>query len=235
MGTRSTRFNRWGAPPPIDSEAIALTTHGDVVFRAAAVLARLAPGVAGQFLQTPGPAANPLWADVLVHDHYARYLWDGFSHIEGDFASIVPDQYRVYLAHLEVPFNVTTDRLIYMQRFVAAGNFNMGIYRDNGDTPVGGALVVNLGPTAVAAGASQKKETAAAAILTAGLYWFCYVQDSATATVIRRMNNPFISAGGTLNTYYYDLPATLVLTDPCPAVTEIAWNPVMGVRVASAP
>lgn len=54
-----------GGADEIDSAlrdlAIALTTHGDVVFRNAVGLERLAPGVAGQVLITAGPAADPSW------------------------------------------------------------------------------------------------------------------------------------------------------------------------------
>ncbi|GAI25839.1 unnamed protein product, partial [marine sediment metagenome] len=56
-----------GGADAIDSAlnalAIALTTHGDMVYRAAAAntLARLAPGVVGQVLLTGGPGADPYW------------------------------------------------------------------------------------------------------------------------------------------------------------------------------
>jgi hypothetical protein len=38
------------------------TTRGSVLYRGAAAWAALAPGAAGQFLQTAGPGADPLWA-----------------------------------------------------------------------------------------------------------------------------------------------------------------------------
>lgn len=39
-----------------------LTTQGDILYRNAAGLTRLPAGVAGTFLQTAGPGANPTWA-----------------------------------------------------------------------------------------------------------------------------------------------------------------------------
>jgi len=41
-----------------------ITTQGDVLYRDASGLARLAAGTSGQFLKTNGSAANPAWATV---------------------------------------------------------------------------------------------------------------------------------------------------------------------------
>lgn len=41
-----------------------LTTQGDVLYRDASGLQRLAAGTSGQFLQTLGAGANPAWADA---------------------------------------------------------------------------------------------------------------------------------------------------------------------------
>lgn len=66
-----------GGADDIDSAlnalAIALTTQGDIVYRAAALntLARLAAGVAGQALLTGGPAANPSWGAPVPAVHGA--------------------------------------------------------------------------------------------------------------------------------------------------------------------
>lgn len=39
-------------------------THGDILFRGASGWTRLPAGTAGQFLQTQGPGANPVWANA---------------------------------------------------------------------------------------------------------------------------------------------------------------------------
>lgn len=46
--------------------ASTLTTQGDILYRDASGLARLAAGTSGQFLQTQGTGANPTWGDVTT-------------------------------------------------------------------------------------------------------------------------------------------------------------------------
>jgi hypothetical protein len=49
-------------------------TQGDLFFRGAAVIQRLAPGVAGQFLITRGSGANPEWGDYAGRAERLFYL-----------------------------------------------------------------------------------------------------------------------------------------------------------------
>ena len=41
-----------------------LTTHGDIFFRDASAVVRLAPGISGEFLKTQGSGQNPVWAGI---------------------------------------------------------------------------------------------------------------------------------------------------------------------------
>ena len=41
-----------------------LTTHGDIFFRDALGVVRLAPGTSGYYLKTQGSGANPIWSSV---------------------------------------------------------------------------------------------------------------------------------------------------------------------------
>lgn len=53
-----------------------LTTQGDIVYRDASGLARLAAGTSGQFLKTLGTGANPIWGDAgggLVQTVHASF------------------------------------------------------------------------------------------------------------------------------------------------------------------
>ena len=41
-----------------------LTTHGDIFFRGASAIVRLAPGTSGYYLKTQGAGADPIWSFV---------------------------------------------------------------------------------------------------------------------------------------------------------------------------
>ena len=54
----------WGGKAITNLKGLAIgMTQGDLFFRGPAVIQRLAPGIAGQFLLTRGAAANPEWGD----------------------------------------------------------------------------------------------------------------------------------------------------------------------------
>jgi hypothetical protein len=54
----------WGGKAITNLKGLAANmTQGDLFFRGPAVIQRLPPGVAGQFLITRGPGANPEWGD----------------------------------------------------------------------------------------------------------------------------------------------------------------------------
>ena len=98
-----------------------------------------------------------------------------------------------------IPVNVTFHSIVNKIGFyvaVQAGNLRVGIYRDNGDTPAGGALVVESG--SVACGAAGPQEIAIAATrLIPGLYWVVIQSDTTTAQVFR--GSGWLYAGSTLN------------------------------------
>ena len=48
-----------------DAATATLTTRGDVLYRGASADARLPAGTSGQYLQTKGSGADPVWADVV--------------------------------------------------------------------------------------------------------------------------------------------------------------------------
>lgn len=82
----------------LDARAIALTTHGDVVYRAAALntLARLAPGVAGQALLTGGPAANPIYGAPAPAAHAGSHEDGGTDEVDvGGLSGLLADDQHV--------------------------------------------------------------------------------------------------------------------------------------------
>lgn len=163
------------------------------------------------------------------HIHYARYIWDILSQQSCTITAQDLQHNRVHLAPIDIPFDCTIDRLIFMSGFTQNNNFNMGIYEDNGYTPQGGNLLICLGTTAYPAGASRKVETATNYMLNRGLYWIGWIKDSTNADVWTNGETTTITSG-TLTDYYYDSSGTQ-FTDPCPTVTSQTLNPVMGVRI----
>ena len=57
----------------------ALTTHGDILFRNASALARLGVGTSGEYLQTQGAGADPVWAAVVGTDVTTKGDLQGYS------------------------------------------------------------------------------------------------------------------------------------------------------------
>jgi hypothetical protein len=57
----------------------ALTTHGDILFRNASALARLGAGTNGEYLQTQGAGADPVWAAVVGTDVTTKGDLQGYS------------------------------------------------------------------------------------------------------------------------------------------------------------
>lgn len=226
-----------GQPDDIDAAlnplALALTAQGDIVYRdALAALQRLAPGVAGQFLQTQGPAANPQWANVTTHDHYLR-MEDCVLPYALNLA-LVATIARVYLVPYQARVTQTVEAIGWCSGAVAAGNYITGIYEDNGDTPVGGAVIVES-PSAAVPGANQLVEsTILATQIDPALYWLAVEFDDNTNTA-RRIDGS-VKQGGTLETHFYLRAMGYgALTDPCPATTTQQHNPWQYLLIASVP
>lgn len=141
---------------------------------------------------------------------------------------------RCYLAPVQIPVNLTIDRLGWLQDAVSAGNVRMGIYRDMGDTPLGGALVVESASVAKAGTARKMELTIAATQLSPGLYWVCVQSDEATSSFT--MGSQDMSNGGTILTCQYDRGGGYgAFTNPCPAITTNAGVAIQFVRVKSIP
>jgi hypothetical protein len=119
---------------------------------------------------------------------------------------------------------------------VSAGNARVGIYRDNGGTPVGGAVVVQSASIAKSAAFLGQEFAIATTKLTKGLYWIAVESDEATSKFYR-CGTAFFDPPAFNATGYYDRGGGYgVLTDPCPAVTASNANvPFAYVIVYSVP
>jgi len=121
---------------------------------------------------------------------------------------------RVYLVPINVPFDCFVDALM-VRIDVQAGNMHIGLYRDNGYTPAGGALVVDSGSVAVPAPAGHNDISITETFLEAGLYWLAVEFSDATATWY--WSNIYVYP---LEAVYYDRVGGYgALIDPCPSIT----------------
>lgn len=158
--------------------------------------------------------------EELHHEHYYRILPYVFD-MPGSSWDFTPDADEVYLVPVQVYRTVTLSHLGFVRGSGAAGGAQvmMGVYADNGDTPVGGALLGSTAAVAVIAGINQKQEIALAAALqlTPGLYWYAIVEDTGGANLFNWASDCLVHGAVTLDAYHYAAGA-LTLIDPCPAV-----------------
>jgi len=140
---------------------------------------------------------------------------------------------RVYLRPYQVEFPMTIDRLALVVR-VANGNGILGVYEDNGDTPAGGALVVESAAIAFVFGVQEFPIVPVS--LVGQLIWIALEGSDATASW-GRTGLTAVAANATLDQYFYDRGAFGALTDPCPAVAVYDGAPpwISYMRVASVP
>jgi len=138
----------------------------------------------------------------------------------------------VKLIPIHIPYTMTVDRIVVSVDNGSAGNLRVGIYRDNGGAPDGGALVVES--AAVAVGAVNLKQEVAIAntSLSLGLYWLAINNDNGGF----QANTPGadqVSLGSLFNRSY--ALAFGAFTNPCPVTIANSTVPVMWVRVLSVP
>ena len=168
--------------------------------------------------------------DVAGVVHYARYLWDLF--IVRGWAAMASPANWASIVPFQAEYAVTIDRIFHHNDTVSAGNFRAGIYADNGDTPVGGALLAESAAVATT-GVNQKQEVPIPPLsLPAGLYWLAHQKDDDADRLY--IHPQAESAGGTLIGRAYAL-AFGPFTNPCPAAPITNSPTQLGVRVASVP
>lgn len=169
----------------------------------------------------------------LHHDHYAKF-WPVTIQVPTNDANTMTTA-RVYLMPVQVLFLSTVDRICVICAAVSAGNMTVGIYEDNGGTPVGGALVVESASLAKPGNFRHVEYTIADTQLVPGLYWVAVESDEATTILIDvEMFGGLI--GRPIEPHTYDRAGGYgPLTDPCPATANPAHAPLMYLRVASVP
>lgn len=173
----------------------------------------------------------------LHHNHYLRMIGDLFAggpgFVAADWGETMGDD-TIMLMPLQVPYTITVDRIGLIPR-VQNGNIEVGIYADNGDTPVGGARLVTSGIVACPAAGQKQEITIADYELTAELYWLALWRSS--ATVVFAMSGAALAAsflGGTLYTHAIWAGGG-GLPDTCPATEDTGASDAMYVRVKSVP
>lgn len=190
------------------------------------------PNLSG--LVTPAHAHADL-STVTFAQHHAH-----FSRVDEPIganysaANANPVAARVYIR----PLNVVTTRTYDILGYICAtanGNVRMCFYEDNGDTPVGGALIVE---TASVACAVVAQEIAIAATQIDESLIHIALQFSDATAVLRVGSWQHITENNaTVKEYFYDRGGGYgAFTDPCPAAAvNTGQSPVMFSRVASLP
>ena len=168
---------------------------------------------------------------------YARYINDIWG--PGDAGGNLIAAGNVSLVPLQIPFTLTIDRVcIFVNN--SAGNVIVGIYRDNGDTPQGGALLGESASTAIGTSGRRYDIPIGPLQLTLGLYWLC-VEASDAALTLRSVCGSGsvhreVGGLGFLSSCYYSRGVYgSPLTDPCPALSIWDFSPAQAVRVLSIP
>jgi hypothetical protein len=125
-------------------------TQGTVIYRSGSAWAVLAPGTAGQVLQTGGAAANPSWASAAAARNAARLQAQWVS------GAIVAND-TIYFAY-DAPYNGTVNSLTY---FTGAGSFTVAVQ-------INGTNVTGLSAVSVSSGTPATATATAANTFTAG-------------------------------------------------------------------
>lgn len=163
------------------------------------------------------------------HGHYARILWGILG--RGTFSAVLAAS-RVFLTPFQAEYTITVDRILHVNRNPSVGNFRQAIYADGGDTPVGGALLVESAST-LTTGVDRKQELTIADLqLTPGLYWLALNKDTAGDNL--NATHASYGRGGTLTGFSF-AHAYGAFPNPCPAAATYINTPIMGVRVKSVP
>lgn len=170
----------------------------------------------------------------LHHDHGHRMEWAELCKFAESGADLTLTAQRIYFQPYIARFQQTINDIGWINANPVQGNVKVGVYDDNGDTPVGGALL--QGSAAIAqAGANQKQEGALTSALQVdpGLYWLAIL---AQAGLQGAYTTPWwrLAYGGTLRMYRADI-ASDDLPATAPSVTEDNDVPTMYALVSAVP
>lgn len=138
---------------------------------------------------------------------------------------------NVHLLPIEIGETVTIDALV-IPVSNNVGNVRMCLYRDNGNVPDGGALIVETASVAPVGGNRKSEVAIANTQLIPGMYWFGFQCDNGALTLLRM--GDLVNTSGTVEGKSYALVYG-AFTDPCPA-TATDTSPAVGfLKVASIP
>jgi hypothetical protein len=143
-----------------------------------------------------------------------KYHWDMNSPPTTTTAAFTAG--RVYMSPIYIPMLLRARKIGFVIDSVNA-NFTVGLYQDNGSTPVGGTLIVQSASTAGAGTFTRMENTIADTYLEEGLYWIAIEADAA-AVCLRGSGDTYV--GGSYVGSYYDRGGGYgTLTTPCPALS----------------
>lgn len=160
----------------------------------------------------------PYWRYRWAHPYYGSPSW---------FAVILS---RINLAPIDIPWDMTIDRLIFFSSAVSAGNIRLGLYEEGGiaDDPAGGALVVETAAVASAGINVIQQITIPNTALTRGQYYLAFQGDNTGLRVLATWDNTSALSYTAVN------PAGwAAFPNPCPATAGYSRIHLAGIRVVS--
>ena len=160
---------------------------------------------------------------------YALYTINEWPHGANASNALPVNANNVFLDWVEVEFRRTIDQLGVVHGLSAGNNMRLGIYRDNGGLPDGGALLGETNAVARAgAFTTQMVNLITPVTLAPGLYWIGFVLD-----VNDTINRICVDAGF-YNTRMF-VSVFGALPNPCPATAYQASTQRKLARISSIP
>ena len=163
---------------------------------------------------------------------FANVIFDAIGKDSG-IAVVLTTAGKVFATPLQIDHPVIVNRIAIFIRTVTAGNVRVGIYRDMGNTPAGGALIVESASTAAAAGSTCQEIAIADTYLDRGIYWLV-VQSDTTTLELQRASSSFYSTGTLNGKTWANTGAYAAFENPqSSAITASQSVPTMAVKVTT--
>jgi len=171
---------------------------------------------------------------ILYEKPYRRILWST-PQIIATWVATNPTIGRIDMNFLEVPFRMTLQGVILKWGAACAGNVYVVLYRDNGNTPAGGArLAVSNSVAKAGVSRNQYVPFVTPVRVRPGPYWIGLESDEAASNIYYCVGS-LDAADVEFRRAYADLGAYAIPPDPCPAVNWDQYPRWMAAYIQSIP
>jgi len=215
------------------------SSPGGTLIQSGTFAARPAAGIADRYywatdVQMMFRDTGVAWEIVSAGIQYAFYLMSEIAKTEINAGVTNEPAFSIWLQPIGVGFTCTVDAVVFAVGSPIAGNVRVGVYRDNGFTPAGGALLAESVSTALISTYRRQHVAIPATRLTPGLYWAALHGDSAQ-DYYTLDGLPANGSAPNLEQVVAHPGAYGPLPNPCLAVAPSNSLPLLSLRVASIP